>query len=167
MAAVRTYGIPHTIEVREIFVFNGGQGKLPIRFTGGITDPKFNIPATYSTANKFEQMVIEGSRQFNSKVFRYGPNGEIIAGESNLLKPETPAPVGRPPKERKAPTTKQQTASEAISESSTYPYVETIGQATEQLLELGVRADELNGKEAVLSAMLRMKVSFPNLKFDE
>lgn len=153
MAAVRTYGIPRVVEAREIFLFNCGQGKLKINFTGGVPDPKYNIPATYSTANELEQIIIEQSLQFGEKVFRYLSNGEVISKSSFDIAKE-------------AEKTKKEIVAEKIKDKTkVYDEVETIGQATEVLLELGVKADDLNGQEAVVAAMMRKRVSFPNLKF--
>lgn len=164
MAANRTYGIPHIIESREIFTFNGGQGKLPIRFTGGITDPKFDIPATYTTSNPFEQLVIEGSSQFGKRVFRYGQNGEVLNSEPVQ---DTVARVESSLKTAKETGKKGKGAAAApADDSKTYPNVETIGEATEILLDLGAKADELTTPESVISTMLKMKVSFPNLNLN-
>lgn len=156
MAAVRTYGIPRMVEAREIFLFNKGIGKLRIRFSGGIPDPKYQIPATYSTADPFEQLVIEHSKQFGNTVFRYDANGNII--NSAPFEPE----VDKTPAEPKLD--KRRRVAPSVDDTKSYPLVETLGDATEVLLELGVPASELNGQEAVIAAMVRCKVSFPNLK---
>lgn len=157
MAATRTYGIPRVIESREIFTFNNGHGKLPIVFTGGVPDPKYQIPATYSTANQLEQMIIEQSTQFGNKVFRYGMNGEIISKSTFDFAPSGDTEIAKGVKASKVKKIDDKT--------KVYDRVETVGQATEVLLDLGCPADELNGNEAVLTAMMKMKVSFPNLHF--
>lgn len=155
MAAVRTYGIPHAIEVHEIFTYNGGIGKLHVRFRGGVVDPKYNIPATYSTSSEFEQLVIEGSSQFGVKVFRYGPKGEQIATSTCAVKRDEDIKVKQPPHIK---------STIEVDSTKEYPNVETLGEATEVLMELGVDASELGGKNAILAAMVQQKVSFPNLK---
>lgn len=165
MAAFRTYGIPLIIESREIFLYNGGAGRLPIRFTGGIPDPKYLIPATYTTDSEFEQMVIELSPQFNTKVFRFGPDGRKIEGPSTFnvkiansaekAAEAAPKKAGRP-----------RIVEPVVDDTKVYKNVETLGEATEILLDLGAKADELNGPAGVMAAMLRMKVSFPNLKIE-
>lgn len=156
MAAIRTYGIPGIIESQEIFPYNNGLGKLKVRFRGGIVDPKYDIPATYSTDNEFEQLVIESSVQFGTKVYRYGANGQIISS--------TPI-VAETPTVRSSGKKTQNIASSIDADTTTeYPNVETLGDATEVLMELGVDASDLSGKAAVLAAMVQKKVSFPNLK---
>lgn len=156
MAAVRIYGIPRVAETREIFHFNGGAGSLPIRFTGGIPDPKYNIPATYVTDNEFEQIVIEHDILFGRRVFRYNEKGQIIA--STPVDPVAGLEAKTPAKGKNKGITA------TVDQSKTYENVTTLGEATEALLELGAKADELNGQDAVISAMVRYKVSFPNLK---
>ena len=161
MAAIRTYGIPGVINAREIFFFNNGQGKLPIMFANGITDPKYNIPATYSTANPFEQMVIEHSSQFGVRVFRYGAKGEKLAAEPvDEIAKRIQANSGK-----KAPAKPEKTKTASIAEDHIYPQVENIGQATEVLLDLGCKADELTDQTAVMMAAMRLQISFPNLSF--
>lgn len=164
MGATRTYGIPRIIESSELFTFNNGVGKLRVKFTGGIPDPKFKIPATYSTADPFEQLVIESSPMFGKKIFRYGMKGQVIAASSTEsivadVEEDKKKVDGRTRKGRQN-TDKDTT----IADAKVYNDVETIGQATEVLLDLGVKADELGSPESVLAVMLREKVSFPNLK---
>lgn len=166
--AVRTYGIPRIIESHEIFLFNKGMGKLKVKFSGGIPDPKYLIPATYSTGSEFEQLVIENSPLFGKKVFRYGPNGQVIAAEPiNVIAERINSSSAPATKKMGRPSAKAAAAAPEVEPGTkVYDRVETIGQATEVLLDLGARADELTGREAVVSAMMRMKVAFPNLKFD-
>lgn len=164
MGATRTYGIPKIVESMELFSFNNGRGTLRIRFANGIPDPKFKIPATYTTDSPFEQLVIEASPQFGRRIFRYGPKGEIIRSSVEDIVKETREVMASTDaaKEKNAKLKKNKTA----ASTSVYNDVETIGQATEILLDLGVKADELGSPEAIVSAMMREHVSFPNLKFE-
>lgn len=145
MALVKTYGIPRVVQSHELIPYNNGKGHITIDFTGGIPDEKYKIPATYSTASEFEQMVIELSPLFNTKIFRYDPNGKIITSPSKI-----------------AGGLKR--GSKPLDETKTYKDVENLGQATEVLLELGAKADELTSTESIVSTMMKMGVSFPNLK---
>lgn len=156
MAATRVYGIPRLIESREIFFFNKGLGKLTVTFTGGVPDPKFNIPATYSTSNPVEQAIIEQSSQFGKRVFRYGPNGNVITKSTFDFSLDPEGEVSKGVNLKKIKKIEERT--------KIYENVETIGEATEVLLDLGCPADELGGTEAIIAAMVKMKVTFPNLK---
>lgn len=164
MAATRTYGIPKVVESVELFSFNNGRGHLRIRFANGIPDPKFKIPATYTTDSPFEQLVIEASPQFGRRIFRYGPKGEIINSSVESIVNETKEVMASTDAAKEKNAKLKGKASSAAT--AVYKDVETIGQATEILLDLGVKADELGSPEAIVSAMMRMKVSFPNLKFE-
>lgn len=153
----KIYGIPGVLSVSELFYFNNGRGSLRVNFEGGIPDDKNNLPATYTTDNEFVQKVIEDSPRFGLTVFRYNAKGKIIdVAELNREIEATKNAM----KAGKAAAPKKSSPINA----KVYEEVETLGQATEVLMELGCPPAELNGPDAVLTAMAVYRASFPNLK---
>lgn len=151
----KTYGIPRVIESSELFTFNKDK-KIRVMFTGGITDPKYNIPATFVTDDEFLQIVIESSPAFGKRIFRYLENGKIVKERTAGTEVVTPV--------KKNVTKAAKVAEEyAIPQNKTFEGVKTLGDATEVLLQLGASADELNGEDAILSCAIKNKVAFPNL----
>lgn len=147
----KTYGIPGVVSSSELFHFNHGLGNLRVLFDGGVPDHKNDIPATYTTNDEFEQLVIENSNQFCKRIFLYNNKGQIVreTAATYAMKAAVEKVTGvKPKKEPRAE----------------YPEVKTIGDATEVLLSLGVPAENLANVEGLVSATLEKKVKFPNLK---
>lgn len=151
----KTYGIPKVLSVSELIYFNNGRGSIRVNFEGGIPDDKNDIPATFVTDNEVIQQILEKSPKFGKVYFRYNSKGKIIKMED--LETETSATA----KTTRTALTKK-VASPA--DATVYEDVETLGQATEVLLELGCPAGELNGPDAILTAMKVYRAKFPNLK---
>lgn len=148
----KTYAINGIVEAS--YLFKAGQGSVRAEFTGGVIDERRFRPATMTTKNNIAMLVIENSDMFK--------NGTIfIAAQSEDAKPMA---ISETAKKDKAKKDKPKADKVKEDGRKVFEAVNSLGDAVNILLDLGVKAASLQDTASVLQVAGEMNISFPNLK---
>lgn len=130
-----------------------GKARLPIEFTKGCMDRKCYRPATFTTADKTIQNMIEGSEYFGKLIKLYKVYGEdgIQDQSGDAEEPVQTAPA----------------AKEERDEIKSFPDVTTIEQLRSKLKSLGAKATNLGSVPAMKKFIASKGLEFPNFTFEE
>lgn len=149
----KTYAINGIVEAS--YLFKAGQGSVRAEFTGGVIDERRFRPATMTTKNNIAMLVIENSDMFK--------NGTIfIAAQSEDAKPMAIAENAQKDKTEK----KKNPKADKVKDDGrkVFESVNSLGDAVNVLLDLGVKAAALQDMASILQVAGEMNISFPNLK---
>lgn len=163
----KIYGIYGFTQAKIQVPIGSGAAYLMLEFTKGNTQPgPYYRPATYVSASRTEQQMIENSPIFGHKIILYKSFGEEEVEQpktQNAPNPlANPVPkVAKPAEPSPAPTQEKTPAPEMAS----YPDVTNIDEARVVLKSAGAKATQLASEDAMKKFMEKKNIVFPNFNF--